>query len=308
MGITITAIAPSLLLTTRARVTEDLGTLPAADVAFVDRLIREASAAIVTYCGRPFARETVTETVPAYGDIHLMLSRTPLVEVTAVTFDSTVVPVTDYSIANRERGLLYRRRGWQWTDQVYPGLSAADPFGDGGMFMMGTPLPGQEEPLVSVDYTGGYVLPAQNLLSVSTVSAAAADNSFNDSGSGFPATLKSGDIIETSGFTAAVNNSRHVVTGTPTTAKIQVTTALTLELAGPGRTVLVQSLPEDVEKAALEAVKTWYAERRDNANVIEKQVGPMRVRLSESELAQNRGLPSICVGLLRPWVRSARAA
>lgn len=302
MGITITAIAPSLLLTTRARVTEDLGSLPAGDVAFVDRLIREASAAIVTYCGRPFARETVTETVPAYGDVHLMLSRTPLVEVTAVTSDSSVVPVTDYGIANRERGLLYRRAGWQWTTQAYPGLSAADPFS------FGTPLPGQEEPLVSVDYTGGYILPAQNLVSLATISVAAADNSFNDSANGFPAILKSGDIIETSGFTAAANNSRFVVTGTPTTAKVQVTGSLTLELAGPGRTVLVQSLPEDVEKAAIEAVKTWYAERRDNANVIEKQVGPMRVRLSESELAQNRGLPSICVGLLRPWVRSARAA
>lgn len=302
MTITVGTIAPTLLLTTRARVTEDLGALPAADVAFVDRLIREASAAIVAYCGRPFARETVTETVPAYGDIHLMLSRTPLVTVTAVTFDGSTGPVTDYSIANRERGLLYRRGGWQWTDQVYPGLSAADPFS------FGTPLPGQEEPLVSVDYTGGYILPAQNLVNVTTVSVAAADNSFNDSANGFPAILKAGDVIETSGFTAAANNSRFVVTGTPTTAKVQVSGSLTLELAAAARTVLVQSLPEDVEKAAIEAVKTWYDARKDNANLVEKQVGPVRVRYSESELAQNRGLPSLCVGLLRPWVRSARAA
>lgn len=302
MALSVVTIAPKLDLTTRARVSEDLGSAyAAADAALVDRLIREASAAIVSYCRRPFARESYTETLPGFGDIHLQLARTPIVTVSAVSRDGTAY--TDYSIADRNRGWLYRQDGWDWTVQVYPGLS------DGGRFLdVGNPLPRQEEPLWSVSYVAGYVLPSQNVVSATTISAAAADNSFNDSASGFPNLLKAGDVIETSGFTDAANNGRHVVTGTPTTAKIVVSSTLVTEAAGTARTVLVQSLPEDIEKACIEAVKSWYALRSVDSSIVERQAGPMRLRYSEPQDVGGRGLPPGCIGLLRPYVRLASAA
>lgn len=50
-------------------------------------------------------------------------------------------------------------------------------------------------------------------LSADTISAAASDNSFNDSGSGFIAAgFKVGDVITTSGFTTSANNGEFTVT------------------------------------------------------------------------------------------------
>lgn len=297
MTIAVSTIAPTLRLTTRARVQEELGST--SDGALIDALIDRASAAIASYCHRPFAREAVTETCGAFGGIHLDLSRTPIVgSPSAITYDGTVI--SDATVADAEQGILYRRLGWAWTAQRYAGLS-----GSGRWFDQGSPLPGQEEPLVVVDYVGGYILPPQNVIASTTISAAAADNSFNDSASGFPALLKAGDIITVSGFATAGNNGRFVVSGTPTTSKIVVTASLTLEAAGLAVDVIVQSLPYDVEKAAIEAVKSFYARRQGDSSAIEKQVGPMRIRYSEGAAAEEKGLPPVCVGLLRPYVRSA---
>jgi len=297
VAITITTVSPTRFLTTRIRVKADLGITTTDKDAILDQYVRDVSAAVESYCHRPFGREVLTETVAGYGENRLMLTRTPIIAVSAVVRDSEAI--TDYSVDNAGAGTLYREAGWGWTVPVWDGITAG-----GGFFDLGSPLPRQEQPDYSVSYTAGYVLPAQNVLSAK-LAVLATDDSFNSTGLLFPALLKSGDVIETSGFTNAANNGRHVVTGTPTTAKIATTSALTAEAGATGRTVLTQTLPGDVELAARLAVKSIYLERQDNPNVIEKQLGPARVRLSESDLAQLRGLPAVCVGLLRPWVRVA---
>lgn len=296
MALSVTTIAPTIRLTTGAAVQAELGI--STDGALIDGFIDGASAAIESYCNRPFARESYTQTMPGYGGIHLQLARTPIVTVSAVTMRSSAV--TDYSVADTDRGWLYRQCGWIWTDQVYPGLSSSFRFLD-----FGTPLPGQEEPTISVDYQAGYVMPEQNRVDVITVSASAVDNSFNDSASLFPTNLKAGDVVTVRGFVTAGNTGRFVVAGTPTAAKIVVSATLTTEAAGPTVSVIVQTLPADVEKAARECVKAWYLTRRDNPAIVEKQAGPNRLRFSEQEDVQRQGLPSVCVGLLRPWVRAA---
>jgi hypothetical protein len=166
-------------------------------------------------------------------------------------------------------------------------------------------LPGEEEPQYSVSYTAGYVLPSQYRLDVATVSAAVADNSFNDSASGFPSLLKAGDVVIASGLSNAANNGFHVVSGTPTTAKIVVTSTLVNENAAAGRSLRFRPPAEvraidDVEKACLETVKAWYLRRKDDDKLIEKQAGPMRQRFADN--VSLLGFPPICVGLLRPWM------
>lgn len=297
MGLTVTTVAPYTRLTDVASVQAALGI--ATDAALIGDYIDAASAAIVSYCGRPFGREAYTETLPGFGGIHLQLRRTPIVTVSTVTKDTGATVVTDYSINEPGRGWLYRRAGWSWTVQTYPGLS-----GGGAWLDMGTPLPAQEEPSISVSYIAGYIMPEQNV--TDTVSVAQADQSFNTSASNFPALLKAGDIVFASGFSNAVNNGQFVVTGTPTTAKIIVSsTVLVNETAGAGKALKLQNLPKDVQLAATEAAKSFYMTRKDDPSIVEKQLGPARLRYSEQQDMLRLGLPAVCVGLLRPWVRGA---
>lgn len=312
MVLAVSTVAPTLRLTTRAAVQAELGI--STDGTVIDGLIDQYSAAIVSYCHRPFAREAYSEQLPGFGDIRLQLERTPVVAVSAVSLWGQVI--TDYGVEDADKGWIFSRSfsgtglTWQrspfpWTDQVYPGLS-----GGGAWLDQGSPLARQEEPAIAVDYVAGYILPAQFLAGVATVSAASADNSLNDSASGFPALLKAGDIVETSGFANAANNARFLVTGTPTTSKIPISGTLTNE--GAGATVTVKFRPpsihrpfDDVEKACIEAVKTAYLGRRDDSSIIEKQAGPMRLRYAENRTGEAQGLPPTCVGLLRRWVRAA---
>lgn len=302
MGLTVTSMAGSTRLCTVAAVQAELGI--STDASLLADMVDRATAAIVSYCNRDFARATFTETLPGFGGIMLQLAKTPIVSVSTVTDFSSQV-ITDYSIEDRERGWLYRRLGWIWPVQTWPGLS-----GSGALLDVGTPLPNQEEPWFSVAYIAGYILPSQYVIGATTISADTTDDSFNDSASGFPTNVVAGDVVETSSFTNAVNNGRFIVTGTPTAAKIPVTTNLVTEAAGSARTVKFRPNAscrrnlDDLEKACIEAVKTWYLRRKDDADIVEKQMGPARVRYNEQQSGGDM-LPPSCVGLLQPWRRAA---
>ncbi len=309
MAISVTTIARTTLLSSVARVRAALGSsIPTSADAVLEQLIRDASSAIVSYCHRGFARESLTETCPGYGGIHLGLARTPVISVSGVTVDGNII--TDYSIADRDLGTLYRQGGWGWTVQLYAGLSAGGGrFADGLLFDAGTPLPGRDEPAASVDYVAGYILASQHRTDISTLSADSTDNSFNDSASGFPVALKAGDIVEAIGFSNAANIGRHKVSGTPTAAKVIVTSTLTSEAAATGRSVLFHPPAEcrpfdDVERALFEVVKSWYLGRGRDASVVERQIASTRVRFSETENARLLGIPPSAAGLLVPWIRT----
>lgn len=314
MTLTISTVAPTLRLTTRTAVKNEIGgTFSAADDALIDVLLDQYSSAIVSYCHRPFAREAYTETLPGYGDIRLQLQRTPVVSVSAMTHYGNVV--TGYSVDDADKGWLkitslsgsgqaWERAAFPWSAQGYGGLSA------GGAFMdLGTPLDRQEEDSLSVSYVAGYILPSQNV-TATTISAANADSSFNDSASGFPSLLKAGDVIEVSGFSAAANNVRWLVTGTPTASKIVVSGTVTTEAAGASVTVKFKPPSshrqfDDVEAACIAAVKSAFIGRGTDSSIVEKHAGPMGIRYSENKASEGMGLPPVCVGLLRQWVRAA---
>jgi hypothetical protein len=131
-------------LTTLAAVKAALG-IPEADTsqdAFLAPLIDQASDAIVTFCNRSFARETYRETLPGYGGLRLVLSRTPVVSVASITADGEVF--ADYLVEDAEAGILYRKSGWRWTSSSWWNI---------------TWHPVQEELKFVIEYTAGYVLP-----------------------------------------------------------------------------------------------------------------------------------------------------
>lgn len=145
MALTVQTAATFRLLTTVRAVRTELEL--AVDVArdgLLLRLIRDASAAIETYCGRTLAKQTYLETLAGQGSTLLMLKVTPIISVASVLNLGTAI--TDWSIQDPKAGFLYREKGWRWTAQ-YGGF-----FGD-------QPLAGSETLDFAVTYEAGYTLP-----------------------------------------------------------------------------------------------------------------------------------------------------
>lgn len=148
MAITVTSAAASKKLTTKETVKTELGISGSTDDTFIDTLIEQASALICSFAGRSFIKETVKETLPAFGGKRLVLSRVPVITVTAVKYgdDLITIPSTDYAVEDAVVGFLRHKTGvWDWTAaQTYGTLSA--------------PVPGSEWAYYEVTYEGGYIL------------------------------------------------------------------------------------------------------------------------------------------------------
>lgn len=300
MGLTVTTPAETVLLTTVDRVRAEIGITTAQHDAVLLDFIRQAGDMANRYCQRFFPRQVYSETAPAYGGPYYVTRQAPVVTLLSVSYSGDTL--TDVSVSDSQLGLLYRQGGFDWTAQRY----ARAGLGSGLFFDQGMPVPLSEEPNYNFAYAAGFITPAQNVCAKTTISASAVDNSFNDSASGFPSLLKSGDVIEVSGFTTAANNGRFLVTGTPTTAKIIVSATLATEAAGDNVTILLATLPGDVERGITEIVKSLYAQRATDSMLIEKQAGPMRLRYSENRGAGEVGLPPTAAALLKFWIRRSR--
>jgi hypothetical protein len=134
-------------LTTLATVQSDLGI--STDVT---DLINAASDAIDRYCGRTFAKGTVTdEAVAGFGTPYLAVARPPIDtdEDVTIEFDGSSVSTSDYETHDASAGLIYcKYTPWTWTASNMPG---AEWRGVGGT----------ERKLYAVTYVGGYATPAQ---------------------------------------------------------------------------------------------------------------------------------------------------
>lgn len=134
---TIITPATTFDLTTLAAVKAELGITGSDDDAILADLIRQASGAIATFCGRAFASEQVRETfrlsAPAPS---ITLTRWPVTAVHAVTVGGTELAAGIYE-ADPDTGILARLDGF--------GLTV--------LWSAGS---------IAVEYTGGYILPGEN--------------------------------------------------------------------------------------------------------------------------------------------------
>lgn len=131
-------------LATIEAVKKELNITDASQDAFLQTLIDQASDMIETFCNRTFARAGYRETLPGYGMTRLVLSQTPIVEVTSIMMNNDII--TDFVVENAQAGILYRQRGWKWTPVLGWNIN---PF----------PIPNSEALLFTIDYTAGYALP-----------------------------------------------------------------------------------------------------------------------------------------------------
>jgi hypothetical protein len=155
MSVTVSVQAASTLLTTLDRVRAELGYADSetTDDDVLQDLIERASSAIAYETRRTFGLETVLETLDGSGSRLLPLTRTPILEVTEVTEDSTVLDTTEYSVEDKEAGALYRRNGW--------GRSGGLRMWGNEAFSSGYILPGYQDQRYTVTYRAGYLLPGE---------------------------------------------------------------------------------------------------------------------------------------------------
>ena len=309
-GLTIKVPAPHVELTTLANVKADLGATGGEDDVLLTTAIRDASAAVSRFCGRTFVRQDYSELGPAFGSVEFQCREAPVVKLISIACDGGVL--LDVTVGDADQGVLYRRAGFDWSAQRWGGLA-----GGGDRFMdFGTPIVGQEEPTWGVVYRAGFIPPGHDVTSSGiTVST---DNAFLSAGALFPANLAAGDVIEVSGFNLAANVGRFVIAGTPTASKVVVSSDSALvspdtDTSTGVRTIRVMftNLPADVEKAAREAAKFYYGERKEAgspSSIVQKQLGIASVRYGEVSRtggvdAAEGALPPLSVSLLRRWVR-----
>jgi len=110
--------------------------------------IKYASDYIRKITGRVFAEEKILETVRGFGNTQLLLSRFPVTNIESITHKGELV--TDYEETDPKAGILYRRRGWEWSTQTRSGVGVV-------------PVPNSEDYIFAVTYTAGYCMPCATI-------------------------------------------------------------------------------------------------------------------------------------------------
>ncbi len=284
MAVTVSTFAANRRLTTKDAIKDLLGITVVTDDTLFDDLIDRATDAIKSFTARIFERQAYSETFKGFDTVNITLTHTPIVGTPIITFEGD--SVTDFSVENRNAGILYRKRGWVWT----VGL-AANTFID-------QPMPDSEDPTKWLaTYPAGYLLPDDDY-SAATISVDDTDDSFNDSASAFPL-LGADDRIKVSGFSDSANSGTYTVVSR-TAAKVIVSESLTTEAAGNQVTMVVENLPKDIQKATEETVKSWYRQRKGDPSSVRKQVGDLDIEYGDDG---PESLPPKAIWLLQPYVQ-----
>lgn len=115
--LTVLIASTGTQLTTLEALKAHLGTTSTANDDLLSSAIDQASAAIETYVGYPLSRAVYQETVAGYGNLKLLLSRTPIRAIDSITYQGMLVPSTGYEI-DAQAGIVHRDQGWPWTAGV----------------------------------------------------------------------------------------------------------------------------------------------------------------------------------------------
>jgi hypothetical protein len=256
MTISILTAPKSTQLTLLATVKTELGVSGSADDALINTLIDQASSMIETYAHRPFYRAQFSEQLASSKTTRMVLSRLPVLQLDAITYDGGAETVADYAIENAESGFVYLSTGFSTT---------------------GSPV----EWVFS--YRAGYLLPGDDVASTA-VNVSSVDDSYNDVATTptIPANLVAGDKITVAGYTNTANNGiKTVVSATST--KIIVEETLITEAEGNAITMAVRNLPEVIERIALDLTKMSYQTRKQNSSLSSLKVGPVEQKLKTAD-------------------------
>lgn len=144
MGHSVTTAATNKRLVQVATIKDLLGITTTEHDTRLGEIADRASDAVVSHCGREFALQTYTEKLSGDGSNFLVLRNSPIQSVTSVTLRGDAI--TDYTIDDKEDGILHRELGWNWTMAVDDGLG-------------GGPMAGGELHKWTIIYVAGFDMP-----------------------------------------------------------------------------------------------------------------------------------------------------
>lgn len=147
MSLVVIEGPPDTLLTSLDNVKASLG-ISATDMddQIID-MIKAASDFACRYCGRQFALQTVKEGLPGKGTPELLLSLTPIVELTSVSYNDDAMDPASLTITDAEAGIIQSSLGFRGTYFGVPGTIDPHPSS-------------YAQERYFVIYQGGYVLPS----------------------------------------------------------------------------------------------------------------------------------------------------
>lgn len=129
------------------RVQRELNVVDEAVLDLLEDIIIEAKDITDAYCQRSFAKQTgVSEKVRGYDDAFILVSVTPILEITSIAVDGVLLDEDDYEIDDAAVGTIYREAGWQSKNLFAPAI-------------MNRPVPNSQQADITVVYDGGYILP-----------------------------------------------------------------------------------------------------------------------------------------------------
>ena len=241
----------STSLTTVARVKDELGISESTYDTLLGRLVEESSSMIYRAIGRELYRAQWVETLMGNGRTEMLLSRFPVMSLEAVSYLDSAQTLADFSISGRDKGSIYVASGFSTSNK-----------------------PTEWE----ITYTAGFFLPGDTQ-TLSTISATASDDSYNDSATSFLPLVRAGDPFRASSFTDASNNGLKTVKdgSTPTTAKIEIEGALVDEVDGSARTLDFEH-PDiaGFSRVATQLVGDLYRRRAADKSLKSLTVGDVR--------------------------------
>ena len=268
--------------------------LPAADPEMLTDLIADASAAIVAFCDREFAREAVTEEFAGDDRDVVLFSRTPIAGVTSIRDRNSVVNPSGYRVYDPGVGLVQRVGDlWRESRPTIPFITSEVNVGRPGLLDY------------AADYLGGYLMPDDDLISPD-LAADATDNAFV--GTDLPL-LASGDNIYVAGFNDAANNGRHIVQSR-TNTRIAVRSTLVTE-SGTGQiTLTCCTLPRDLQRACLDTVVAWFNSQERDSAIVSEKIGDWSATYrgaanNDGNVAETGGLSQVVAARLARWRRLA---
>ena len=132
-------------LTTLDRVKVELDISDNASDAKLTNYILETSAAIESYCGRSFHKETLTENVEGKDTPFILVSKAPIISIASITIEGVVMDSSTYRIHDAKAGII--AGDFVSTARRYSQLTQ-------------TPVAGSEYALYEVEYTAGYDMPS----------------------------------------------------------------------------------------------------------------------------------------------------
>lgn len=293
MHITVVEQPRSVLLTTVDAVIADLRLVNVSSDTWslLETLVTDASDAISRSCQREFARASVTQKTVGYGRNILIVDRTPLMATSEVRYRDAAINGSGYSVYDAEAGFLWRDDGWTQSEVMTPWLTAE----------IRPSQPGRLD--WAVDYIGGYLMPADDLVCSGTLSANALDNSFNHADDDFPLVI-TGEYIRVTGMPTSANNGRHRVISR-TVSKIVVGSTLTTETASGIARLYTRNLPPDLERLCKMTIKDWWFTLTRDMTMTAESIGDWSAQYASAPFLakDNYGLPPVVVAGLRRWTR-----